>query len=58
MLVRYHGGTRVRRLALAATPRERRVELAFEGDRWPELDRDGLAVATFGLPEDRAYQVL
>ena len=37
---------------------ERRVELAFEGDRWPDLNRNGLTVATLGLPADRAYQVL
>jgi hypothetical protein len=38
--------------------RERRVELAFEGDRWHDLNRNGLTVATLGLPVDRAYQVL
>jgi hypothetical protein len=43
---------------IAAILRERRVELAFEGDRWADLNRNGLAVATLGLPADRAYQVL
>jgi len=43
---------------LDAIMRERRVELAFEGDRWSDLNRNGLAAATLGLPADRAYQVL
>jgi hypothetical protein len=30
---------------LAAIARERRVELAFEGDRWPDMIRTGLALA-------------
>ena len=30
---------------LAAIDRERRVELAFEGDRWPDLVRSGQAIA-------------
>jgi hypothetical protein len=34
---------------LAAVDRERRLELAFEGDRWPDLVRRGRAVAVKGL---------
>jgi hypothetical protein len=34
---------------------ERRLELAYEGDRWPDLVRTGLAVATLGIP---AFQAL
>jgi starch-binding outer membrane protein, SusD/RagB family len=37
--------------------RERRLELAFEGDRWPDLVRLGKAVAVKGL-QDRAGQAL
>jgi hypothetical protein len=40
---------------LAAIARERRLELAFEGDRWPDLVRTGAAVATLGIP---AFQAL
>ncbi len=36
---------------LAAIDRERRVELAMEGDRWPDLVRRGAAVAVMGIPE-------
>jgi hypothetical protein len=36
---------------LAAIDRERRLELAFEGDRWPDLIRTGQAVAVLGIPE-------
>jgi hypothetical protein len=36
---------------------ERRLELAFEGDRWPDLIRNGLAVSVLGL-DDRPYQAL
>jgi hypothetical protein len=36
---------------------ERRLELAFEGDRWADLVRLGLAVDILGL-EDRTYQTL
>jgi starch-binding outer membrane protein, SusD/RagB family len=43
---------------LAAIDRERRVELAFEGDRWPDLVRSSRAVATVPIPASRAYQVL
>lgn len=42
---------------LAAIEQERRVELAFEGDRWAELNRLGVAVQTKGIA-DRAYQAL
>jgi starch-binding outer membrane protein, SusD/RagB family len=42
---------------IAAIQRERRVELAFEGDRWPDLVRSNRAVAVMGL-QDRPYQVL
>lgn len=41
-----------------AIVQERRVELAFEGDRWPDLVRTGTAVATIGIPSSRAHQVL
>ena len=34
---------------LAAIARERRLELAFEGDRWPDLVRTGTAL-TLGVP--------
>jgi starch-binding outer membrane protein, SusD/RagB family len=34
---------------LAAIARERRSELAFEGDRWPDLVRSGQVVATMNL---------
>ena len=30
---------------------ERRLELAFEGDRWPDLVRTGQAVPVLGIPE-------
>jgi hypothetical protein len=42
---------------LAAIDHERRLELAFEGDRWPDLNRQGRAAATKGFT-DRAYQTL
>jgi hypothetical protein len=42
---------------LAAIDRDRRAELAFEGDRWPDLVRQGRAVAVKGLA-DRPGQVL
>jgi starch-binding outer membrane protein, SusD/RagB family len=40
---------------LAAIDQERRLELAFEGDRWPDLVRTGQAVAVLGIP---AFQAL
>ena len=42
---------------LAAIWHERRIELALEGDRFPDLVRTGRAVAVLGIA-DRAYQVL
>lgn len=42
---------------LTAIENERRFELAFEGDRWPDLNRLGRAVAVKGIA-DRAYQIL
>ncbi|MEP6573011.1 MAG: RagB/SusD family nutrient uptake outer membrane protein [Gemmatimonadota bacterium] len=35
---------------LAAIDHERRLELAFEGDRWPDLVRTGQAVGILGIP--------
>jgi tetratricopeptide (TPR) repeat protein len=43
---------------LAAIARERRVELALEGDRWPDLLRTGQAAAVMGLSGDRLHQLL
>lgn len=43
---------------LQAIWHERRVELAMEGDRWPDLVRTGQAVAVLGIPAARAYQTL
>jgi hypothetical protein len=34
----------------AAIEHERRVELAMEGDRWPDLVRLGTAAAVLGIP--------
>jgi hypothetical protein len=39
---------------LAAIARERRLELAFEGDRWPDLVRTGQAVPVLGIPAAQA----
>jgi hypothetical protein len=39
---------------LAAIDRERRLELAFEGDRWPDLVRKGQATTVLGIPETQA----
>jgi hypothetical protein len=36
---------------LAAIAQERRLELAFEGDRWPDLVRTGQAIPVLGVPE-------
>ena len=36
---------------LAAIDQERRLELAFEGDRWPDLVRTGQAMPVLGVPE-------
>lgn len=35
---------------LTAIAAERRLELAFEGDRWPDLVRTGTAAAVLGIP--------
>lgn len=43
---------------LQAIWHERRVELAMEGDRWPDLVRTGQAVSVLGLPPEREYQTL
>jgi hypothetical protein len=40
-----------------AIDQERRVELAFEGDRWADLNRQGRAAAVKGFG-DRTYQAL
>jgi hypothetical protein len=37
---------------------ERRLELALEGDRWPDLIRTGRAMTVLGLPSNRAFQLL
>jgi hypothetical protein len=42
---------------IAAIDHEREVELAFEGDRFPNLVRQGNAVAVLGIA-DRAFQTL
>jgi hypothetical protein len=39
---------------LDAIARERRLELAFEGDRWPDLVRTGGVVSVMGLSPDAA----
>jgi starch-binding outer membrane protein, SusD/RagB family len=38
---------------LAAIARERRLELAFEGDRWPDLVRTGEAITLLGLTQQQ-----
>lgn len=38
---------------LASIYKERRLELAFEGDRWPDLVRRGVAASTLGISADR-----
>lgn len=37
--------------AIATILQERRLELAYEGDRWPDLVRTGRAVAVLGIPQ-------
>ena len=37
---------------------ERRLELALEGDRFPDLVRTGRALTALGLPANRAFQLL
>jgi hypothetical protein len=39
---------------LAAIDLERQFELAFEGDRWPDLVRTGRAVEVMGIPQFQA----
>jgi len=43
---------------LDAISNERRLELALEGDRWPDLIRTGRALAVLGIPANRAFQLL
>jgi hypothetical protein len=43
---------------LNAIDKERRLELALEGDRWPDLNRTGRAAAVMALTPDRTYQLL
>jgi hypothetical protein len=43
---------------LAAIDKERRLELALEGDRWPDLVRTGRVVSVMGLAADQAFQAL
>ena len=43
---------------LNAIDKERRLELALEGDRWPDLNRTGRAAAVMGLAPDRTFQLL
>jgi hypothetical protein len=43
---------------LNAIAKERRLELALEGDRWPDLIRTGSAMSVLGLPANRAFQLL
>jgi hypothetical protein len=38
---------------LASIAHERRLELAFEGDRWPDLVRTGEAITVMGLSQDQ-----
>ena len=37
---------------------ERRLELALEGDRFPDLVRTSRAMTVLGLPSNRAFQLL
>ncbi|MEO5816189.1 MAG: RagB/SusD family nutrient uptake outer membrane protein [Gemmatimonadaceae bacterium] len=43
---------------LNAIDKERRLELALEGDRWPDLNRTGRAAAVMNLTPDRTFQLL
>lgn len=38
---------------LAAITKERRLELALEGDRWPDLVRQGLATSVLGITQNQ-----
>lgn len=40
---------RVQDEVIARILNERRLELAFEGDRWPDLVRTGLATSVLGI---------
>jgi len=43
---------------LASISRERRLELAFEGDRWPDLVRTGDAITVMGLtPQQTLFPI-
>jgi hypothetical protein len=56
-LADYVLGTHTQDEVLAAIEHERRIELAFEGDRWPDLVRRGQAVAVMGL-QGKEFQAL
>ena len=43
---------------IAAIIKERRLELALEGDRWPDLVRTGTALAVLGPPADGSLELL
>jgi hypothetical protein len=43
---------------LNAIDKERRLELALEGDRWPDLNRTGRAAAVMGLTPGQTFQLL
>ena len=43
---------------IAAIIKERRLELALEGDRWPDLVRTGTALAVLGAPADGTLELL
>ena len=43
---------------LDAISNERRLELALEGDRWPDLIRTGRALTVLNIPTNRAFQLL
>ena len=43
---------------LLAIDKERRLELALEGDRWPDLIRQGRAQTVLAIPADRTFQLL
>jgi hypothetical protein len=51
-------GTQTKQQVLDAIYNERRLELAFEGFRWPDLVRTGQALTALNLPQSRAYQLL
>jgi len=45
--------TQTQQQVIDAVLLERRRELAFEGDRWPDLVRTGRAVSVLGIPAFR-----